>query len=291
MESKKSTYLTCKDYTVSNEEFDLLLDENLEMLITSPQPKKEDLAGYYESEDYISHTDSNRSLFDKVYQKVKNYTIKKKLHLINSFQTEEKTILDIGCGTGDFLYFCQQNNWKISGIEPNKNARELAVEKLGLNNSIAESVEILLEDQSKKFDVITMWHVLEHVPNLEAYISFLKQMLKANGRLIIAVPNYKSYDAKYYGRFWAAFDVPRHLWHFSQKSIRQIFSKFDLELVNTLPMKFDSYYVSLLSEKYKSGSSNPLKAFYIGFLSNRKASRSTEYSSLIYIIKNKKQAF
>ena len=279
MESKKSTYLTCTDHTVSNEKFTLLLDENLEMLITSPQPKKEDLAGYYESEDYISHTDSNRSLFDKVYQKVKNYTIKQKLHLINSFQTKEKTILDIGCGTGDFLHFCQQNNWNITGVEPNENARNLASEKLGLDNSISESVEILMKDQSKRFDVITMWHVLEHVPNLEEYISFLKQLLKQNGRLIIAVPNYKSYDAKHYGKFWAAYDVPRHLWHFSQKSIKQIFSKFDLELVNTLPMKFDSYYVSLLSEKYKSGVSNPLKAFYIGFLSNWKARRSKEFSS------------
>ena len=288
MESNKSKYLTCTDFTVSNEKFDLILDENLEMLVTSPQPKKENLAAYYESEEYISHTDANKSLFDKVYQNVKNYTIRQKLNLINSFRTEEKNLLDIGCGTGDFLYFCQQNNWKITGVEPNKNARDLAAKKLDLNNSISESVEVLMKDQSKRFDVITMWHVLEHVPNLEAYISYLKKLLKPNGRLIIAVPNYKSYDAKYYGKFWAAFDVPRHLWHFSQKSIKLLFFKFDMELENTLPMKFDSYYVSLLSEKYKSGSSNPLKAFYIGFLSNWKASSSTEYSSLIYILKNKK---
>ena len=288
MESKKSTYLTCKDHTVSNEKFDLILDENLEILVTSPQPKKENLAAYYESEEYISHTDANKSLFDKVYQNIKNYTIRQKLNLINSFRTEEKTLLDIGCGTGDFLHFCQQNNWKITGVEPNKNARNLATEKFDLDYSISESVEALMEDQYKRFDVITMWHVLEHVPNLEAYISYLKKLLKPGGRLIIAVPNYKSYDAKYYGKFWAAFDVPRHLWHFSQKSIQLLFSKFDMELENTLPMKFDSYYVSLLSEKYKSGSSNPLKAFYIGFLSNWKASSSTEYSSLIYILKNKK---
>jgi len=286
MESKKRKHLTCTDFTVSNEKFDLILDENLEMLVTSPQPKKENLAAYYESEEYISHTDANKSLFDKVYQNVKNYTIRQKLNLINSFRIEEKNLLDIGCGTGDFLHFCQQNNWKITGVEPNKNARDLAIEKLDLDNSISESVEVLMKDQSKRFDVITMWHVLEHVPNLEAYISYLKKLLKPNGRLIIAVPNYKSYDAKYYGKFWAAFDVPRHLWHFSQKSIKLLFFKFDMELENTLPMKFDSYYVSLLSEKYKFGSSNPLKAFYIGFLSNWKASSSTEYSSLIYILKN-----
>ena len=259
------------------------------MLITSPQSKEKQIwESYYESEEYISHTDANTSLFDKVYQNVKNYTIRQKLNMINSFRTEEKSLLDIGCGTGNFLHFCQQNNWKITGVEPNKNARDLATEKLDLDNSISKSVEILMKDQPKRFDVITMWHVLEHVPNLETYISYLKKLLKPNGRLIIAVPNYKSYDAKYYGKFWAAFDVPRHLWHFSQKSIKLLFFKFDMELENTLPMKFDSYYVSLLSEKYKSGSSNPLKAFYIGFLSNWKASSSTEYSSLIYILKNKK---
>ncbi|MCD6542909.1 MAG: class I SAM-dependent methyltransferase, partial [Flavobacteriaceae bacterium] len=263
----------------------------LEMLITSPQPKTEDLGRYYESEDYISHTDSKRSVFDKVYQIVKNHTIKQKLNLINSFQTEGKNILDIGCGTGDFISFCQQNEWNITGVEPNVQARNLAFKKLNADTNQSKlftSVESLLKDNNKKYDVITMWHVLEHIPNLEEYISYLKQLLKPNGTLVIAVPNYKSYDAKHYGKFWAAFDVPRHLWHFSKISIQKIFLKFDLELVRTLPMKFDSYYVSLLSEKYKSGSSNPLKAFYIGFVSNLKAKRSKEYSSLIYMLKNTK---
>ena len=291
MESKKSKYLTCTDHTVSNEEFDLLFDQNLEMLITSPQPKTEDLGKYYESEDYISHTDSNKSLFDKVYQRVKNYTIKQKLDLINSFQTEDKSILDIGCGTGDFLKFCHQNNWKITGVEPNVQARNLAIEKFNvdLNQSkLFTSVESILRDSIDKFDVITMWHVLEHVPNLEEYISYLKKLLKPNGTLVIAVRNYKSYDAMHYGKFWAAFDVPRHLWHFSQRSIQELFLKYDMNLVTTHPMKFDSYYVSLLSEKYKTGRSNPLKAFYIGFVSNMKAATSKEYSSLIYILKNAK---
>ncbi len=290
MTNKKQTYITCKDFTVSNEQFDLLLDKEREMLITSPQPKMEDLGKYYESEDYISHTDANRSLFDKVYQLVKNHTIKQKLQLINSFQTEEKTILDVGCGTGDFLNYCKQNNWKVTGVEPNEQARNFAENKLTSeeNSLLFESVEIMMTSKNKQFDVITLWHVLEHVPNLEEYLSYLKKLLKPHGRLIIAVPNYRSYDAKYYGKYWAAFDVPRHLWHFSRKSISQLFLKFDLELIKTLPMKFDSYYVSLLSEKYKSGSSNPLKAFYIGFISNVKARSSKEYSSLIYILKNAK---
>ncbi len=286
MENKKKVILTCKDYTVSNENFDLILDENLDMLITSPQPKEEELSKYYESEAYISHTDASKSLFDKVYQTVKNYTIKQKVKLINSLNSENKTILDIGCGTGDFLEACKKSEWKIAGVEPNKRARDLTIKKT--ENGIHPDIEKVLENTSNKFDVITMWHVLEHVPNLQEYINSLTKLLKPNGVLIIAVPNYKSHDANYYGKFWAAYDVPRHLWHFSQKSINLLFKDFSLELVKTLPMKFDAYYVSLLSEKYKSGKSNPLKAFYRGFVSNLKAKQNKEYSSLIYMLKNKK---
>jgi len=284
MENKKNKILTCQDYTVSNENFDLILDEKLDMLITSPQPKKDELSKYYESEAYISHTDASISLFDKVYQTVKNYTIKQKIKLISSLNTENKTILDIGCGTGDFLEACKNNDWKITGAEPNEGARNLTIKKTEIG--IHTNIEEILENNSNKFDVITMWHVLEHVPNLQEYISSLKNLLRPNGVLIIAVPNYKSYDAVYYGKFWAAYDVPRHLWHFSQKSINLLFKDFGLELVKTLPMKFDAYYVSLLSEKYKSGKSNPFKAFYRGFLSNLKAKQNMEYSSLIYLLKN-----
>lgn len=140
--------------------------------------------------------------------------------------------------------------------------------------------------KEQKFDVITLWHVLEHVENLESFIQSLKEHLKENGRLVIAVPNYKSFDAKYYGAFWAAFDVPRHLWHFSQTSIQQLFSKVSLNVIRVLPMKFDAFYVSLLSEKYKNGKMNIFKSFWIGFQSNRKAKKTSEYSSLIYILKN-----
>ena len=284
MENKKKVILTCKDNTVSNESFDLILDENLDMLITFPQPKEGELSKYYKSEAYISHTDASKSLFDKVYQTVKNYTIKQKIKLINSLNSENKTILDIGCGTGDFLKACKKDGWKIIGIEPDEGARNLTIKKTEI--SIHTNIEELVENTSNKFDVITMWHVLEHVPNLQEYINSLKNLLKPNGVLIIAVPNYKSYDAVYYGKFWAAYDVPRHLWHFSQKSINLLFKDIGLELVKTLPMKFDAYYVSLLSEKYKSGKSNPVKAFYRGFLSNLKAKQNKEYSSLIYALKN-----
>ncbi len=283
-------FLECKDHTVSNEIFSILRDEKSELLITSPRPALKDLDKYYQSEEYISHTDAKQSLMDKVYQLVKNYTIKQKVVLINSFKTDQKTILDIGCGTGDFLVACKNAGWTVSGIEPNKKARNFTSSKLtDLNVNIFKNIDALIsQNNNKKFDIISLWHVLEHVPNLDEYISILKKLIKPNGTIIIAVPNYKSFDAKYYGKFWAAFDVPRHLWHFSKKSIQLLFAKENMKVVKTLPMKFDAYYVSLLSEKNKNNKSNFVKTIWIGFQSNLKAKSNFEYSSLIYLLKNSK---
>jgi 2-polyprenyl-3-methyl-5-hydroxy-6-metoxy-1,4-benzoquinol methylase len=270
-------FLKCKDYTVSNEKYQVMFNKEFEMLVTTPVPKN--LADYYKSEDYISHTDSKKSLFDKIYQVVKNITLKRKLKLINSFETTSKNILDVGAGTGDFLKVCKNNSWNVFGTEPDLGARNIAAKKeITLQKD-------LLKFTNQKFDVITLWHVLEHVENLQDYISTLNNLLSENGKLIIAVPNYKSYDAKYYNQFWAAFDVPRHLWHFSQSSIAILFGQVNLKVEKTLPMKFDAYYVSLLSEKYKSGKMKPVSAFYKGCVSNFKANNSGEYSSLIYVLK------
>ncbi|MFK5880189.1 MAG: class I SAM-dependent methyltransferase [Flavobacteriaceae bacterium] len=275
--------LICKDFTVSKEEFELVLDSNLEILVTTPQPSIEKLGAYYESESYISHTDSKQSFFDRIYQLVKIYTISKKVKLVSKFldNYSKNSILDIGCGTGDFLLSCQKGGFSVTGIEPNQKAKTLTTSKV--TSKIYSDIS---EITSQKFDCITMWHVLEHVPNLEEYISNLKQLLKPNGTLFVAVPNYKSFDANHYGRYWAAYDVPRHLWHFSQKSISLLFKEEGMKVVKTIPMKFDSFYVSLLSEKYKNGKSNPLNAFFIGLKSNLKATHTSEYSSLIYVLKN-----
>jgi 2-polyprenyl-3-methyl-5-hydroxy-6-metoxy-1,4-benzoquinol methylase len=281
--NKKPTYLTIKDHSVSGEDFQLLYSEALDMLETFPQPKAENLSEYYKSEDYISHTDTKRNLLEKVYHLVRTISLKRKLKLINSFQSESKTLLDIGCGTGDFLATAQNDNWKITGIEPNKNARQIANSKT--NNSVFE-IEYLETLKENSFDVITLWHVLEHLPELELHIKLLKHLLKPNGTLVIAVPNFKSYDAKHYENFWAAYDVPRHLWHFSKTSITELFKKENIKLIKILPMVFDAYYVSLLSEKYKSGWMNPFKAFWVGMRSNLKAKRSKEYSSHIYVLKH-----
>jgi 2-polyprenyl-3-methyl-5-hydroxy-6-metoxy-1,4-benzoquinol methylase len=278
--SNKKHFLTVKDYSVSKETFELYHDEELDMLITSPQPSLENLGKYYESVDYISHTDSKRSLFEKAYHFVKSIALKNKLNLINSLQPNQGRILDIGAGTGDFLSVAKQNGWQAIGVEPSDKAKGIAKNK-GI--SFVEETSIL---EIHSFDVITMWHVLEHVPNLDNQIKELKRLLKPDGTLIIAVPNFKSFDAKHYGKFWAAYDVPIHFWHFSKTAIKLLFEKEEMKLEKVLPMKFDSFYVSLLSEKYKSGKMNFIKAFFIGLQSNWSAKRDFEYSSHIYIIKN-----
>jgi ubiquinone/menaquinone biosynthesis C-methylase UbiE len=280
--NKDKLFLEVTDYSVSKENFQLFLDEELNMLVTTPQPSLEKLPSYYESEDYISHTDGKRSLFEKIYQVVKNKAIKSKLKLVNSQATKGR-ILDIGTGTGDFLVAAKDNGWKTIGIEPNEKAKSIA------RNKGVTFVENLQAIESNTIDIVTMWHVLEHVPNLEEYILEFKRILKTTGTLIIAVPNFNSFDANYYGKHWAAYDVPRHLWHFSKFSIKKIFSEYQFELTQILPMKFDSYYVSLLSEKYKTGKMNFLKAFWIGFKSNKYGKQNLEFSSHIYVLKNKNE--
>lgn len=271
-------YLKTKDHSVSQENFTLNHNEELDMLVTEPQPENLDV--YYESEDYISHTDAKETIVDKMYQTVKNYSLQKKIQLITYYTKGEKSVLDVGAGTGDFLITAQNNKWTCAGVEPNEVARKKATEK-GLD--LFSSLETLPE---KKYNVITLWHVLEHLPNLDEQIKMLKSKLAEDGTLIIAVPNFKSYDAKHYKEYWAAFDVPRHLWHFSKTAIKKIFAKHNMKLIKTKPMLFDAFYVSLLSEKYKTGKQNMFTAFYRGLRSNLSAMRTNEHSSIIYVLKN-----
>ena len=277
LEDKK--FITVKDFSVSGESFSLLHNEDYDLLKTNPQPSLERLPSYYESEDYISHTDGKRTLFEKMYHLVKSNAIKNKVKLINQWQPEKGTLLDIGAGTGDFLLEAKKQNWIITGIEPNDKAKQIAIQK---GVSFGTNLEELANES---FDVISMWHVLEHVPNLEEQIATLKRLLKPNGTIIIAVPNFKSYDAKYYAEFWAAYDVPRHLWHFSKTAIKKLFADQNMQLKKVKPMWFDSFYVALLSEKYKTGKMNFIKGFFIGSLSNWSGLQKKEFSSHIYIIK------
>ncbi len=276
--SKDKLYLVTKDYSVSQEIFELYQDETLDMLVTSPQPTAENLGKYYQNNNYISHTDSKKTLFEKAYYLVKKRALKNKLALINKHQSRKGNLLDIGAGTGDFLVTAQNNGWQTTGIEPSEKAKNLGRQKGILFADDSTS----LPDAS--FDVITMWHVLEHVPDLEAQINELKRLLKPSGTLIVAVPNFKSYDALYYKTFWAAYDAPIHFWHFSKTAIQNIFESKGFTLQQVLPMWFDAFYVSLLSEQYKTGRMNFVKAVFIGLLSNIKAIKSREFSSQVYIL-------
>ncbi len=273
------SYLKTKDYAVTGEEFELLYDESLNMLVTKPQPQN--LNKYYNSENYISHTDASTTIIDKIYQTIKKYSLSKKVRLVQKYCSNGKTLLDVGAGTGDFILTAKNRDWDVEGIEPNQNAKIRAQEK-GI-----ELYPTLEKLPRKKFDVITLWHVLEHLPNLDDQIDKLVTLLNEKGTLVIAVPNFKSYDAQHYQNFWAAYDVPRHLWHFSKEAIEKLFSEHGMKVVKVRPMIFDSFYVAMLSEKYKTGRQNYFKAFVIGLLSNIMAWSSKEYSSHIYILKRR----
>ncbi|MEP4026774.1 MAG: class I SAM-dependent methyltransferase [Nonlabens ulvanivorans] len=254
---------------------------NCSLLVTSPRPDKESIGQYYQSTDYISHTNKANSIINWVYKIARSYTLRKKFKLISRLASK-KSILDYGCGTGHLLNYIQTHkDWKTIGVEPDEMARTLAISDHDLN--VVGSLEDLPD---KKFGVITLWHVLEHVHDLNKTIQTLRKHLSKKGRLVIAVPNPDSLDQQIYQKYWAAYDVPRHLFHFNQLTISELMKYNNFVLEETHPMKLDAYYVSLLSEKHKYGKTNYLKSFINGWKSNTWASKNNNnYSSLIYIFK------
>ena len=277
-------FLQCTDYAVSGEAFDLCYDFSEHMLATTPQPKIAALSKYYNSSSYISHAKHRKSIFDSVYFSVRKLAIKRKLKWVSSCYCEGASILDFGAGVGHFVRSAQAKGWVSMGLETNQKARNIANSKnpaTVFNTNHIESIK----PQSQS--AITLWHVLEHLPDYKQQLNKLKTLLKPSGRLFIAVPNFRSYDAAYFQQHWAAYDVPRHLWHFSKKAMVSIFDELDMEIERTHPMIFDAFYVSLLSTKYQSGRYKLFKALWVGFLSNLKATKTGEYSSLVFVVKHK----
>jgi SAM-dependent methyltransferase len=276
-------FIKGRDYTTTQEEFQIQQCSTCNFLLTNPRPNIQSIGRYYASDNYISHSGKS-NLFGNIYRLARNYTLTTKYHLIKHYHPSPGKILDYGCGTGDFLKFLQDKKWNVFGVEPNELARDKA-NKL-LEKTMYEAIEKVTENQ---FNTITLWHVLEHVHELNDTIDKLKKRLSNNGVMLIAVPNPSSPDCDTYKKDWAAYDVPRHLWHFSRETMSKLLDKHRLKIVEVKPMKLDAYYVSLLSEGYKNPGSNKmingLKAFIAGFRSNLKASQSGEYSSLIYIVK------
>ena len=267
-----------KDHFLSQETFEVKPSIYPGILETVPKPSVDKLADYYDSSEYISHQTQAKSLKDKVYQTVKSLMIKRKKNQILKYH-QIGNILDIGAGTGDFLEAFDQDNWKKFAIEPSAKLHT------ALKQKQIQRLNDLSAFENDSFEIITLWHSLEHIPNLEETLLELKRILKPNGFIFIAVPNHKSYDAKYYKSYWAAWDVPRHLWHFSRTGLKNIFSKYKFNCIQERAMPFDAYYVSLLSETYKPKGSKP-RAFFIGWFSNLKAKANKEYSSITYVLKH-----
>jgi 2-polyprenyl-3-methyl-5-hydroxy-6-metoxy-1,4-benzoquinol methylase len=280
--SSFSSFLECKDNTVSRETFQIVQCDSCGFKFTNPRPEEDQLGKYYKSEEYVSHSNTAKGFINSTYQSVRKYTLLKKLQLISKYYKTGR-ILDIGCGTGEFLNTCKNAKWETIGIEPDDDAREMARKNYGLDVRNEKELNNLTNGS---FDIISMWHVLEHVPKLNERVEELKRLIKQNGIIIIAVPNCNSQDAKTYKAEWAAYDLPRHLYHFTPKDIETLFKNHGMKVFRILPMIFDSFYVSMLSEKIKTGNTNIIRSLWNGFRSNVAALKSGKtYSSQIYLIR------
>tara|TARA_B110000459_G_C16557345_1_gene469798 strand:+ start:249 stop:1145 length:897 start_codon:yes stop_codon:yes gene_type:complete len=279
--------LDCRDHSTSKEKFIIVSCETCDFTFTNPRPKDNSLGEYYKSDMYISHTNNNNGLFNWMYHTIRKYAIGRKLNLLKRI-SRNKNHLDIGCGTGEFLNACKNAGYTTKGIEPSELARKQAIKNFNL--SVSENTN-LDQFEEKQFDSISMWHVLEHVPQLNKTIEDFSRILSKNGKIIIAVPNHKSWDSNYYKEFWAAWDTPIHLWHFSKLSIEKLLLKYNFKLIKTKPMLFDSFYVSLLSEEYKTGKKKFIKGFIVGLISNIVGILTKKgCSSIIYVFEKQKSA-
>lgn len=282
-------HLDVRDHSVSHGTFEICRCNKCDLLFTNPRPHEDSIGNYYDSESYISHHDEAENILTKVYNQVRKLAVNSKLKLVSKLDSaKEKRILDIGCGTGYFLSECQNAGWGIAGTEPDEDARKTASTrtKVLIANSIFSA-----EVSKQTYTTITMWHVLEHVHKLHETLDWIYQHLTPKGTLIVAVPNPDSYDAEQFGPYWAAYDVPRHLYHFTKNTMAKLMLLHNLHIIDIKPMHFDSYYVSLLSNQYKTGSKNLVSSFLTGTMSNIKGignnPANTNSSSLIYVIQKK----
>lgn len=277
---KTQMHLWVKDYFLTREAFEIHECLKCGLLFTEPRPDSNHIGKYYQSEEYYSHQENKSGFIPKIYESVKKVNLKHKRKLASKGM-KVGTMLEIGCGAGDFLHEMEQKGWNCTGIEPSKEAKAIAKNRVKANILNPEDLATL-KDES--FDLITMWHVLEHVDNLKDEVRHLQRLLKKGGRLVLALPNFKSADAEYYREYWAAYDVPRHLNHFGRESINNIFKTTKLQLKKIDKLVWDAYYISYMSEKYKNHTLPLLKGAVRGLMSNCKARKSGEWSSLVYVL-------
>jgi SAM-dependent methyltransferase len=275
--------ITIKDHSVSKEEFVLWQCSDCSLRFTQDVPSEDSIGPYYKSDNYISHTNTSKGLLNRLYQSVRKYTLRQKAGLIISKTKPQGLLLDVGAGIGAFAATMIEKGWEVKGIEPDEGARRQARELFGLE---LFSPSKLKELPVGGFDAITLWHVLEHVHDLHVYLETMKKLLAPEGRIFIAVPNYKAADADVYKTYWAAYDVPRHLYHFSPRSMDLLMQKHGMAVEEKRPMWFDSYYISLLSSQYRNGKTSWIGAGITGTRSNLKALINNENcSSVLYVVK------
>jgi len=280
---KAQINLWLKDEFLSKEDFHICECLNCGLSYTMPRPNKEKIGEYYKSEEYYSHQENKKGFIPRLYESVKKVNLKHKYNLATQGLNVGK-MLDIGCGVGDFLHTAEEHGWTCTGVEPSEDAKAIAKTKTKANIINSEDMEKIPD---ATFDLITMWHVLEHIDDLKWQIEQLHRLTKTKGRIVIAVPNYKSYDAQYYKELWAAYDVPRHLSHFNKNVLTKIFKSKNLELVRTDKLIWDAYYISYMSEQYKQHIFPLLKGTFRGCISNCKARHTKEWSSMVYIFEKK----
>ena len=276
-----SPFLVCKDYLVSQESFAIQQCNACEFRFTNPRPDNTTIGSYYESEQYISHNDESNGVISVAYRTVRKYTLRSKLQLVNKLHQGTGRILDVGCGTGTFLETCKKGGWSIMGVEPDRDARAISTEKLQV--AVEANLSALIGAGS--FDIISLWHVLEHMPSLSQTIPQLYELLTGAGTLLIAVPNSDSYDATYFKEYWAAYDVPRHLHHFTPSTIEPLFGQYGFRLIEQRLMPFDALYIAMLSTRYKTGWTDYVESIRVGLTSNIKAKQTGNSSSLTYLFK------
>jgi 2-polyprenyl-3-methyl-5-hydroxy-6-metoxy-1,4-benzoquinol methylase len=272
-------FLNVKDYSVTQETFTLDQCKDCGFIFTNPRPTEEGIGKYYAFEDYISHTNTNKGFINKAYQWVRNYTLNQKKDLVEKLNGGKGTITDIGCGTGHFLKTCKDNGWKVNGSEPSDDARKIAT------NQTQQEIKTQVYDLGATSDIVTLWHVLEHIHQLDKTLVHIESLVKKGGHLIIALPNHRSWDAIHYTEHWAAYDVPRHLYHFNKDTVKNLIEQHGFKMIKVKPMLFDSLYVSMLSEKYLGKGLASVRGALNGLRSNLSAAGKKEYSSHIYIFK------
>jgi ubiquinone/menaquinone biosynthesis C-methylase UbiE len=279
-------FLTCLDYFLTKEEFEICKCDSCGFIFTQDYPDESEAGYYYESEEYISHSDSRTGITDKAYQAVRRIMLRRKMKFI-SRMTEHNggSILDIGSGTGHFLNIMKMAGWQTKGIEINKKAREYSSSRFNIEVISPERIDTLPDNS---FDCITLWHVLEHFHDLPVYLKEIIRILKPQGFCFIALPNSDSFDCRHYGKEWAAWDVPRHLWHFNYSTFSLFAKKNRFTISRTLNLPFDVFYISILSEKYR-GSRFPFISGAINGLifSIRSFLNKAGSSSVIYILRKK----